>query len=381
MRWIYFIAICCAFSCGKKSQTLTYKLKKTGEVSLVPEGIVFVNPSLAQLVESDSGKYLFFYNSIGKNYLFMDFQTGKTKVEIPMNTNEGPNSLRGRTGGFLTTIDSIWMTFAPAGIGLVNFNGELLLKRKVENDLFPVSALMSDLHRPIIQRGNKLFGPQPYFMNHHGMDKADIRKHQLIYSYDIKSDVTEWYDVFYSDDYWDKGKKLTDFSWAHRENKLYLSPLYDHEIQVFDMNSGKIEKKKVVKSKHINRFNYVDAIPSSIHEGLSGDLSFDKYNGLIYDPYREVLYRLFLPGVELIEEDMPVEKMRMLNWSRPYMGVMILDLELNVLGEHLFEKNEVYTFSNFFVGKDGLYLSANNHFNEGYTEDSLRYAVFSLEKQ
>ncbi|WP_194778674.1 DUF4221 family protein, partial [Pararhodonellum marinum] len=207
-----------------------------------------------------------------------------------------------------------------------------------------------------------------------------IRKHQLIYSYDMVKDSIAWYDVFYADDYWDKGKKLTDYSWAISNDKIILAPLYDHEMQVFDIPSGQVIDRKTVKSSAINNFDFVNSLPSGINEGLKNDLKYDRYNTLIYDPYRRVFYRFYDQGFEL-EEDYPVEKISSMDLSRPYLGVLILDEDLNPIGEHKFQKNEVYTFSNHFVGEKGLYISTNNLFNEDFSEDSFRYAVFSLEKQ
>jgi len=68
--------------------------------------------------------------------------------------------------------------------------------------------------------------------------------------------------------------------------------------------------------------------------------------------------------------------------DRPFTGVMVFDKDLNVLGEHLFDKFQVHTYSNIFVGEEGLYLSLNNENSPDYDEDHLRYMVvkFDLEK-
>jgi hypothetical protein len=68
-----------------------------------------------------------------------------------------------------------------------------------------------------------------------------------------------------------------------------------------------------------------------------------------------------------------------LELSRPYMGVMVLDGDLNVLGEHIFAQFEVFSQWNHFVGENGLYLSMNKVFNPEYNEDELRYLIFTPE--
>jgi len=58
---------------------------------------------------------------------------------------------------------------------------------------------------------------------------------------------------------------------------------------------------------------------------------------------------------------------------------MVLDSELNIIGEHIFDKFQVYSTNNHFVGEKGLYISANNPFNPEYDEDMLRYLIFTPE--
>jgi hypothetical protein len=364
-------------SCRNEEQISNIGLVKIREIELNPEGFMFGNPSIVQLIESDSGTYLFLYNHLVNKFQFLDFTEGNVIREVSLEI-DGPNGVQGLSGGTLTGNDSIWITFSTPAIGLINFKGELLLKRKIQNDITPITFLTSDLQRPLFQEKHEIYGTQPYFMNHHGMHPSDIDKHQLLYSYDFEKDEINWYNVSYPNDYWRNGKKMSDFSWTKRENKLYIAPIYDHEIQVFNLETEKIIEKTQVKSPHINRFNYVNELPSGINQGMINRLTYDKYANLIFDPYRDIFYRFFHPGFDLAEEK-PAEELRMLNWSRPAMGVLILDKELNVLGEHLFDKNEVYTFSNYFVGKEGLYLSVNNHFRKDFNEDAFRYVLYKYD--
>ncbi|WP_143155974.1 hypothetical protein [Cyclobacterium lianum] len=91
-----------------------------------------------------------------------------------------------------------------------------------------------------------------------------------------------------------------------------------------------------------------------------------------------MFYRLFFPGFEMdqLGEDL---NYRDLIISRPYLGVMVLDSDLNIIGEHVFDKFQIYTLSNRFVGKKGLYLSMNNIFDPDYDEEMFRYLIFTPE--
>ncbi|EON77401.1 hypothetical protein ADIS_2115 [Lunatimonas lonarensis] len=303
--------------------------------------------------------------------------------EIVLNY-EGPNSVGGFTGATITALDSIWLlTSRPPKLNLLNFEGEIVLEKEIKNDVrpFPINYLFVFAPAPLIQYKQTIFGPQPLLEGHHQITKEDISKYQLAYSFDFGQDTVVWHDVYYSENYWDAGKKLSDFSWSKDGNKIFLAPIYDHEIQIFDMDSGKILNKKQVKSTYINSFNYVNEIPAGLNEGIKNRILHDRYGSFLFDKYREVFYRLFNPGYELLEE-LTMEELSLIDRSKPKTGIMILDKELNVLGEHLFGDFEIHSSSNMFVGEKGLYLSLNNENHPDYDENHFRYRVvrFDIEE-
>ena len=125
----------------------------------------------------------------------------------------------------------------------------------------------------------------------------------------------------------------------------------------------------------------MNKLSGSHEEGLINRLSHDLYGIILYDKYRDCFYRFFYPGYT-DDEEYPIDKLWMLRRSRPFTGVMVLDKDLNVLGEHVFDKFQVHATSNIFVGEEGLYLSLNNENSPDYDENHLRYMViqFDLEK-
>nr|MBI1230632.1 DUF4221 domain-containing protein [Cytophagales bacterium] len=373
---IGFLILLCA--CQKPSENKTLKIEIVKELKIKPEVMMAPDPAQARLIESDSGNYLFFLNH--KNLQFMDLKNGKIVKEVVIKY-DGPNSMSRGSGIASVEKDKIWTTFRPHAIGYINYEGEIQFKKSIPPGEVDITFVVSDFHQGLHCYGDKVFGMQPLFMNHHGMEKEDIQKISLIYSYDMGSDQTIWYDVYYATDYWDKGKKGSNFSWVRRGDKLYISPWYDHEIQVFDMQTEKVTSKVQAKSNYVNSFYYVDEIPGSIEEGTINYLSHDLYGIILYDKYRDCFYRFFYPGFKE-DKEYTFESLRSLYRDRPFTGVMVLDKDLNVLGEHLFDKFQVHTYSNIFVGEEGLYLSLNNENSPDYDEDHLRYMVvkFDFEK-
>lgn len=366
--------------CDKMKNSINLKPKIVDEISFKANDFISVNPAYTRLIESDSGNYLFAYNHISTRFQFLNFKTGDITFEIGW-PEEGPNSIQRFSGATLMGLDSIWLlTARPPALNLMNFSGEVVKKTEIKNTLrpIPVNYLFANSQAALYQCGATIFGPQPLLEGHHEISKEDLKKYQLVYSFDFENDLLQWHDVFYAEDYWDKGKKLSDYSWTRKDNQLYIAPFFDHEIQVFDMETGTITAKKEIKSKHINRFNYVNEIPWGENEGLKNDFAHDKYGTLLYDKYRDVFYRIFIPAYEL-EEEYDAKKLWAMFRSRPHTGIMVLDGELNVLAEHIFEKFEIHTSSNMFVGEKGLYLSLNNENHPDFDEDHFRYMVVRFE--
>lgn len=131
MRYVFVIIPLFILGCKPHDKNKGVAFAKVEEAAFEASGFVSTNPSLIQLVESDSGDFTFVYNHIANNFQFIEFPTGKLAHEVPLHF-EGPNNVKGFGGGTLTGPDSIWIASAPYGIGLINFNGEVLPKKTLK---------------------------------------------------------------------------------------------------------------------------------------------------------------------------------------------------------------------------------------------------------
>jgi hypothetical protein len=346
-------------------------MESLDEIVLPARDCTMVNPSNTWFIESDSGNYLYAYNHVEKNLHFIDFSDGSVASKVPL-AYEGPNSVRGAMGFSLIGRDSIALTFVPPAIALINFKGEIIWKKEITDEYLDLTTLITTSYKPVLKIGNKLFGPQPFFMDHLGMAKSDILKQRLVFSLNFDSGEISWHDVFYNKNYWDQGKKPSDYSWDQRGKYIYIAPVYDHEVIIFDTHTMEVVDRKEVESQYIKNFRYANEI-LDLETSLKMRLSHDMYGPIIYDRYRDLFYRFFTPGYEP-EDELSFEELRPLGWSRPYSGVMVLDSSLNVIGEHLFDKFEIHPAS-MFVGEKGLYLSMNNENHPEFDENHFRYKL------
>ena len=87
----------------------------------------------------------------------------------------------------------------------------------------------------------------------------------------------------------------------------------------------------------------------------------------MYDKYRKVYYRVAYPASTIEESD---NYLKIIRSGKKNFSIMILDKDLNVIGETLFPD---YTFNPhlWFVREEGLYISTNNEMNPNYDENQL----------
>ena len=76
------------------------------------------------------------------------------------------------------------------------------------------------------------------------------------------------------------------------------------------------------------------------------------YLSIIHDKYRECTYRYFYPGVKLKDNEDP----RKMFENRKRFSIMILDENLDIVGETMMPDNTYNPFMSF-VAEDGLYIA------------------------
>ncbi|MFN3801621.1 DUF4221 family protein [Belliella pelovolcani] len=371
-----FLFLIIVFACNNTSSNKV-ELQFSNQVIKIPTiDFAASNPGMIKMYNSDSGEHVMIYNHVSKILQISHFPSGELKLNIPLEFESEKRTKR-FTGGTLIAKDSIFVTFYPPAIGMMDFKGNLIWEKKLPQANYRVSHIGNGSMIPLFMSNERIYGAQPFLMDHHRMTSSDIQDQQLVYSIGLTEEESAWHDVYYSTDYWENGKKLSYFSWSKREDYIYIAPFYDHEIQIFDTKTNQVVATREVKSSYVNRFNVVNDLPENEEKSVTETLEADQYETFIYDEYRDVFYRIFLPGYS-IERDFEIDRLRLMERSRPLTGIMVLDSELNILAEHVFELYEVHSSDNFLVGKDGLYVSTNNMNCSDYSDDTMSYRLLQL---
>ena len=151
--------------------------------------------------------------------------------------------------------------------------------------------------------------------------------------------------------------------------------IFDHNLYVRKRGEENYEEK-AAKSKLSNKNDLYEEKASGF-DRLVNAATNPRYKSLIYDPWREVFYRLFYPGIELSYDKEENDYNSIIESPRNF-SVIILNKDLEVIGETEMPQN-TYDPNTQFVNEDGLHfgLSAKNpDFDPNY----LKFARFTVEE-
>lgn len=137
------------------------------------------------------------------------------------------------------------------------------------------------------------------------------------------------------------------------------------------------------KSRYIKKdFKLTDLASGSFFKIVKSSWENPGYRNFFYDTYRDVYYRFAYPGSKL-DDSYKTEDITVLSdigEFKPVFPIMILNSELEVIGERLMPENTYHIWMSF-VGKEGLYISTNHSGNPDFSADYLRFELFKLEKK
>ena len=159
------------------------------------------------------------------------------------------------------------------------------------------------------------------------------------------------------------------YSRCYDGQRFIYSFHYDENIYVATPEHDSIRKVSV-KSKYFDKVQLPDELTASPEDFCVNAW----YNNLLYDPYREVYYRIAYPPSTL---DKGVRPMELVQFGRKNFSIIILDKDFRILGEPLFPDN-TYNPTIMLVRPEGLYISDSHYLNPRFNDDILSFRKFEL---
>lgn len=363
------------FSCVNKSEGDQVTLVKSDKVLSFPmdESMKTLIFTMYPYTHSDGREYLTFQNQSRNEIVFFDMSTQQLAFIIKPEV-DGPNGIGFLRGYTIRNLDSIFVaTQGKSEISLINSNAEVKNRYPYEmtNDgtMLYYNNMNSFYYCPAVFIDNKMY------IKPTTSRSMDVRP--VSATVDLKTKQVDALSGFQypsfpkTDNPAKMSGKEEDFSRCFSGEQFVYSFYFAEDIYVTDIDHRSVQAFNV-KSKYIDRIEYTDDFGNLTFEDI---LAAPTYGNLLYDPYRQVYYRIAYPKVEV---DKGVNGLELLQYGRKRFSIIILDKDFHIIGETLFPD---YTYNNvlMFVRKDGLYISSSHFMNPEYSDDLLTFQRFDLQ--
>lgn len=364
----------------KPSQENLYTLSPT-EDSLVfnlnPQTSIIIR-SLFPYTDRTGREFLTFQNDREPEILWYDVASQKY-VKTTKLQKEGNNGVGLFCGYYISSENEIYIPeMYKTVLDIVNDKGEIIRKISYKKTSLgkPAIPFLCTSYKSMHILNGKIFIPQsPNFaLNdvmadspvtlvvdtvNHSIHEFDLRFPPVISSEEIKG-----------------GSSLgveTSYSMCYNGKDFVYSFFFDEDLYIVSLD-GKVKNKIKTKSKYLEKIYDGKKTMADMKAWGKALCEIPMYGNLIYDKYREVYYRTVCLKTELKEDDNYMEISLL---GRTKFSIMILDKDLNVLGETLFPDN-TYASKLLFVRADGLYISTSFIKNPAFSDDELCFRRFDL---
>jgi len=183
--------------------------------------------------------------------------------------------------------------------------------------------------------------------------ELDMKNNTAEYIY---KSPTEYRDNIY-------GAYFSHYSVVKKPDGKYVYA-FPFDSEIFETDLKEYYHKYYAGSRHFDQIPEMK--PDDSYEEFY--IKSDSYKDFIYDQWRRVYYRVATQAINLVDEN-AIRK----TWRDKVPSIIILDENLEKIGEVDFPKERYYFGNNMFVGKNGLYISNNNDNNPIANEDYFEF--------
>lgn len=373
-----FILFLCLCACGEKDSRSVQLKKNEKKISLeLDESVKTCSRALYLYTDKDGKEYITFQNDFKNEIYFYDFKTQALTFKFKQAV-EGNNGVGGILGYYIQDLNHIYLTSDfKREIYLVDTAGMVKEKfqyKKTIDDI-PLSRSYSATFRyhPFEIIGNKMYGIS-------GCDRK-VAFDPISFTIDLETKEIKHLPFEYLTPKTEinpakKSGSENSFSREFDGSRFIYSFSYEEDLYIASIDHQTITQKPA-KSKYIEKLVPFDDFGNVTFEGAC---EHAEYGNLLYDKYRNVYYRVAFPQTDVPHDLKDREYMDLLVYGRKTFSILVLDKNLDIIGETQFP-DYTYNPMMMFVHKDGLYISASHPFNENYSDDWLHFQCFELVKE
>lgn len=317
---------------------------------------------------------LYFVNHI-KNSIQVYNTTKQSLDRELIFDNNGPDGI-GQLDGFVF-VDSLFLIYArhESEIVIADFFGKIMKRVSYE----PPSGYSTTRGISIIpnlyEKDNKVLIKATIDGNFRELGNNELKEYSLGYTLDLHNGETQLVSHRYPEDYWKGFKKdFSTFFVQQGQGSVFVYSLFaDHRVfyanSEFDLLQDKEAKSRFFEASF-------EAIPldGSRLERAKYFSAEQRYQDLLFDPYRNLYYRFAYHQSDIL----PESDLNIMRFYPKEFSILILDVDFNLIGESFIKNENRFAPSNCFVHKSGLYMSLSHPNNEYISEDEIAYVLFEI---
>ena len=350
------------------TDTLIYQL---------PSDVSINVPSLQVYTDGNGDEYLYLYDRDNCRLLFYDIG-GADVVRTIQLEPEGANGIGRVSECYVKNLNEVYL---PCNdrlvVNVVDSMGAI--KRKYDLSGKDISTFHSRVGNEAYIIGDRLYSIQ--FLRRNMETEGYLNSPSEIVM-DLSTGEIELSPCLFPKSYLNEvvGKPLVDIKF-YSESRCFnghdfiYSYYGSEELSIMSADFKKVSTK-AAPSRYISEIPIVVSQDNmemfTRYRRATGEVMYGK---IVYDPYRRLYYRFAYPETEVEEKDSYLLDL----WQngRNVFSIIILDEDLNVIGETLFPRDR-FRSNLYFVCKDGFYISCNHYKNPGYTDDELQFVKFEV---
>lgn len=366
-------------SCSTKdpSLDLTHRFQESGSIQFNLDSLTSIDATSVIPAFIDSILHLFISNELNNSIDVYSEKDGLLSRRFTFE-REGPLGISQVRTCVIRSPDSIYVIgkFNILDAKMIDWEGTVTDERPIFYDWNKSKSTVVNHMGDILLFDNKLYlsiGPLFDLNNPDNFNKSISYE----YLYDFKLGRLESLPVFVPLSY--QGKPQNFYSIVptrtiDSKGRFIYSWPNDKELNIISL-----QKTDTISSKfaHINSFGNTITLTKGKRnpkEMLVEALEHVLYTKILYDPYKNVIYRIAsIPSGLYQQSDLD-------HWTafgRNKVAIIALDEKFNIIAWEILGA-ELYNCFRAFVGEKGLYISRANIYRDDFDEDKLDYTVFDL---
>ncbi|HDZ05811.1 hypothetical protein LCGC14_0123560 [marine sediment metagenome] len=321
--------------------------------------------------------YLFRENNLYENIQVYNLATKQLIKEIKLK-KEGPNGIRSFVSfGFLPeSLDEFVLVNRLEEMFRME-NDSVIEKYDLQFDILggTAASISPRNDAKLIQFSDSIFGiPQVKQMD---WSKSSFLEQSVFAIYDKNRKEIRDAPIYFPKDYQEKCwvPEMLDPTFCYNENKgkVIFSYPATHNLIEYDYTSNTSTEIQMDSNRYFKTIESFDVYNCS-EERQRQDYYFKsnpRYLFITYDKYRKLYYRFF---------SIPPEQENIMKNSLIYgqIGVVVLNEKYKIINQTIFKPFNFYP-KDYFVTKEGLWLSNNNPQNPEFDEELLKFTLLKVE--